>query len=145
MHDTLLTLSAKLTMSFVGALLSFMSTPILAAAENVPSWFSEYGALGLMCSFLIYALKIMHGINQQLQKDWREDRRKSEVERLADRDRFYGKIEDLFRDSAESRERLVKSFETLSDSIDASCRKHAEGLDSLERTIKNQTLHHHIS
>jgi hypothetical protein len=142
MHDTLITLSAKLTASFVGALLSFMSTPLLAAIDTVPSWFSEYGALGMMCSFLIYALKIMHGINQQLQKDWREDRRQSEVERLADRDRFYGKIESLFKESAESRERLVKSFENLSDSIDASCRKQSEGLDSLERTIKNQPPHH---
>lgn len=142
MHDTLLTLSAKLTTSFVGALLSFMSTPLLAAVETVPSWFSEYGALGMMCSFLIYALKIMHGINQQLQKDWREDRRQSEVERLADRDRFYGKIEELFKESAESRERLVQSFENLSDSIDASCRKQADGLTSLERTIKNQSFHH---
>ena len=141
MHDTLITLSAKLTASFVGAIVSFMSTPVIAAAESMPPWFSEYGALGLMCSFLVYALKIMHGINQQLQKDWREDRRKSEAERLADRDAFYGKLEIMFEKNDKSRDKLVESFDRLSGKVDESSDKNTECIESLERTIKNQTPH----
>lgn len=128
MHDTLITLSTKLCASFIGALVSFMSTPIIAAIEKAPPWFSEYGALGMMCGFLIYALKVLHSINQNLQRDWREDRKKAEQERLDDRDAFYQKLEGHFDAAMESRQELVDH-----------CKAQTEALDELSRTIKNHT------
>jgi hypothetical protein len=138
MHDHLLLLSTKLVASLTGAVVSFMSTPIIAALENTPSWVAEYGALGAMCGFLIYALRVMHTINQNLQKDWRDDRRKAEAERLADRDTFYDKLTGLFEKNDASRDKLVESFERLTESVEHSCKKHSEALEQIDRAIKNQ-------
>jgi len=142
MHDHLLLLSTKLIASFVGAVVSFISQPIIAAIGSTPPWLAEYGAIGAMCGFLVYALRVMHTINQNLQKDWREDRRKAEAERLADRDTFWGKIENLFDEAAKSREQLGEKFERLTSGIEVSCKKHSDAIDSLERTVKNHVSNH---
>ena len=142
MHDHLLILSTKLVASFTGAVVSFMAQPVISAIETAPPWLAEYGAIGSMCAFLVYALKILHNINQNLQKDWREDRRKAEIERLADRDTFWGKIENLFDDAAKSREQLGEKFERLTQGIETSCKKHSDAIDSLERVVKNHTNPH---
>lgn len=124
-QDSIIVLSAKLCTAMTGAVASFMATPVFALIDNAPPWLAEYGAIGMMCGFLVYALKVMHSINQNLQRDWREDRRKAEDERIADRDKFYGKLEEHFNDALSTREELVDA-----------CKKQSVAMDELVRTIK---------
>lgn len=119
-------LSAKLVTSLAGAIASFFAIPALGMIESAPAWFTEYGALGMICGFLIYAIKVMHAINQNLQKDWREDKKQAEEARLQDRDVFYGKLEKHFDEALESRRELVESS-----------KRQSQAIDELTRCIKN--------
>jgi len=125
---------------FAGATIAFTDRVVAATQLPIPD-FAQYGVLGAVCLLLLYAIKTLHQVNLATQEGWRKDKDKAESERLKDRDTFYGKLEDLFSKNDESRDKLGKKFDNLSDSIKLSSDRQNASIEALERAVKNQTHH----
>ncbi len=125
---------------FVGAFLAVADKVAQATQVKIPD-LAQYGALGIVLLLAFYAIKTLHQVNLVTQEGWRKDKDKAESERLKDRDTFYGKLEILFIKNDESRDRLGKKFDNLSDSIKESSDRQNATIEALERAVKNQTHH----
>lgn len=89
----------------------------------------QYGVLGIACIGLVYAIKTLHTINQQLLKDRIQDIKDAEAQRmadkveaekqrLADRDTFFNRLDTLFKSSETSRDNLAGKIESLIHKLD---------------------------
>jgi hypothetical protein len=118
-------MTPDITILSAKALLALSASCFLAASDYVVASIPgaeqdgllQYGVLGIACIGLVYGIKTLHGINQRLQNDMVNNLKEGEKQRLADRDVFFDRIENMLNESNTSREGLKSEIQNLVQTI----------------------------